>query len=374
MGCRLIAASQSFFNTQSLYHNCMNRFLGIYFLVIIAGFSSCKEKGGGNIVPPPPPVNSFSNPVLSSGPDPWILKQGSTYYYTHTLGNRIAVWKTPKVTELRSVTPVTIWSAPATGSNSQNVWAPELHFINNKWYAYYTAGSSADLSTQRSFVLENSSADPQSGTWVSKGKIYDAAADFFSIDGTTFSYNSNNYFIWSGQASASDNTQRIYIARMSDPWTLATPRSLISSPQYTWETMGAPPAVNEGPEILKDAAGRVFLIFSASGCWTDDYALGMMSLRDGGDPLLAADWTKNNLPVFSKNVAAGVYGPGHNSFFKSADGTEDWIMYHANPATGLGCGDNRSPRIQKFTWNTDGTPNFGVPLSSSTYLAKPSGE
>jgi GH43 family beta-xylosidase len=149
---------------------------------------------------------------------------------------------------------------------------------------------------------------------------------------------------------------------------------VISSPQYAWEMFGAPPAVNEGPEILKNAAGKVFLVYSASGCWTDDYGLGMLTLRDGGDPLLAADWTKTSTPVFSKNVAASVYGPGHNSFFKSVDGSEDWILYHANPASGLGCENNRSPRIQKFTWNTDGTPNLGVPVSTSTFITKPAGE
>ncbi len=343
-------------------------------LMVITGFSACKKSSTPAPIPPPPAANTFANPVLPSGPDPWIMQQGSNYFYTHTLGNRLSLWKTNKVTELRNATPVPIWSAPATGPNSKNVWAPELHFINNKWYTYYTAGSSSDLGTQRSFVLENSNADPLSGTWIEKGKIYDPAADFFAIDGTVFNHAGNSYFLWSGHASATDVVQRIYIARMADPWTLATPRSLISSPQYTWESVGAPPAVNEGPEILKNAAGKVFLVFSASGCWTDDYGLGLLALRDGGDPLVAADWTKTATPVFSKNVAASVYGPGHNSFFKSADGTEDWILYHANPASGQGCGDNRSPRIQKFTWNTNGTPNFGLPVSTSTFITKPSGE
>ena len=161
---------------------------------------------------------------------------------------------------------------------------------------------------------------------------------------------------------------------MSNPWTLATARSLISSPDFAWEKAGAPPAVNEGPEILKNAAGKVFLIYSASGCWTDDYALGMLTLKDGGDPLVPSDWTKTATPVFLKNVSGSVFGPGHNAFFKSADKSEDWIIYHANSSSGQGCGDTRSPRMQKFTWNTDGTPNFGAPLNMYTTIAKPGGE
>jgi GH43 family beta-xylosidase len=349
----------------------------LLFIGISAAISCGKgNSGGGGVTPPPvnPPVTTFTNPLLPSGPDPWIIKKDNNYYYTHTLGNRIALWKTQKVSELNKATSKTVWNAPATGVNSKNIWAPELHYVDNKWYLYYTAGSSPDLSTQRAFVLENSGADPLSGTWVDKGKIGDANADFFSIDGTVFTYNNKNYFIWSGQASAVDNTQRLYIARMSNPWTLETSRSLISSPQLNWEMQGAPPAVNEGPEILKNSSGKVFLIYSASGCWTDDYALGMLTLKDGGDPLNGSDWTKTPAPVFAKKPSASAFGPGHNSFFKSPDGTEDWIIYHANSASGQGCTDTRNPRMQKFTWNADGTPNFGEPVSINTGIKKPSGE
>ena len=348
----------------------------LLFILVYSTIVSCGKKGGGNTTPNPPgpPANTFTNPLLTSGPDPWIIKKDNYYYYTNTSVNRITVWRTTKVTELKTALTQTIWTAPATGPNSKNIWAPELHFLNNKWYAYYTAGSSTDLSTQRTFVLENPNADPLTGIWVEKGQIGDPAANFFAIDGTVFTYNGNNYFLWSGQASATDNTQRIYIARMSDPWTLATARVLLSSPQYAWEMSGAPPAVNEGPEVLKNPSGKIFLIYSASGCWTDDYALGMLTLNDGGDPLNASDWTKSSTPVFTKKASANVFGPGHNSFFKSVDGTEDWIIYHANSSSGQGCGDTRNPRIQKFTWNANGTPNFGEPVATGAAITKPSGE
>jgi GH43 family beta-xylosidase len=329
-------------------------------------------KSGKNPAPnPPPPTNTFTNPLLPSGPDPWIIRKDNNYYYTHTLGNRIGIWKTARVSELKNAAVQTIWNPPATGANSKNIWAPEIHFLNGKWYAYYTAGS-GDLSTQRTFVLENANADPLTGTWTDKGKIGDAAADYFAIDGTVFTHNNMNYFIWSGQASATDNIQRIYIARMSDPWTLSTSRVLISSPQYDWEKNGG--QVNEGPEILKNSAGKVFLVYSASGCWTDDYALGMMTLQDNGDPLNASAWVKSPSPVFTKKPSNAAYGPGHNAFFKSVDGTEDWIIYHANSSAGQGCGDARNPRMQKFTWSSTGVPVFGEPVAAGSNITKPSGE
>src|SRR5690606_26063170 len=153
--------------------------------------------------------------------------------------------------------------------------------------------------------------------------------------------------------------QQLYIAKMSNPWTIEGERVQISEPEYDWEMHGL---VNEGPQILRNQDGEIFIIYSASGCWTDDYALGMLSFNEEGDPLNPDDWVKNPEPVLTKHPGNGAFGPGHNSFFKSPDGTEDWIIYHANPMSGQGCGGNRSTRIQKFTWTDEGEPYFGEPV------------
>jgi GH43 family beta-xylosidase len=67
-----------------------------------------------------------------------------------------------------------------------------------------------------------------------------------------------------------------------------------------------------------------------------------------------------------------VFAPGHNTFFSSPDGTEDWMAYHANDKESDVCDMGRTPRIQKFTWNDDGTPNFGTPVAAGEPLAVPS--
>jgi hypothetical protein len=86
------------------------------------------------------------------------------------------------------------------------------------------------------------------------------------------------------------------------------------------------------------------------------------------DPLSPSSWTKKSTPVFHRSDANGVYGPGHNGFFTSPDGTENWIVYHANSSSSGGCGNGRTTRAQKFTWNSDGTPNFGTPVALGTSL------
>ena len=119
--------------------------------------------------------------------------------------------------------------------------------------------------------------------------------------------------------------------------------------------------------------GRTFIVYSASHCSTPDYKLGMLTYN-GGDPLDSSSWVKSPNPVFQRYNANGVYGPGHNGFFKSPDGTEDWIVYHANASASGGCDINRTTRAQKFTWNADGTPNFGTPVALGVTLTAPSGE
>ncbi len=185
--------------------------------------------------------------------------------------------------------------------------------------------------------------------------------------------------IWSGWEGDTNGRQDIYIAKMKNPWTIDGERVRISSPVYEWERHGKlndslnPPNVyvNESPQILKNKR-KVFLIYSASGCWTDEYSLGMLTLKGRRKLLDSSRWLKSPVPVFTKSTVNNVYAPGHNSFFKSPDKTEDWIIYHANSKPGQGCGRNRSPRAQKFTWNKDGSPYFGVPVIEDELLTVPS--
>jgi hypothetical protein len=119
--------------------------------------------------------------------------------------------------------------------------------------------------------------------------------------------------------------------------------------------------------------GQTFLTYSASSCNTPDYKLGMLTLT-GSNPLAAASWTKKSTPIFQRSDGNGVYGPGGQGFFNSPDGTETWMVYHANETTAQGCGATRTSRIQKISWNSDGSPNLGTPAALGSTLTAPSGD
>jgi GH43 family beta-xylosidase len=344
----------------------------LFFISISAVLCNKPSNSGGTDVNPPVAGDStFTDPLFSSGPDPWVFQKDTLYYYTHTFGNKIALFKTNKMSTLSTASLTTVWTPPGTGAYSRNIWAPEIHYLQNKWYIYFAADD-GDNKNHRLYALENTSDDPTKGNWEFKGKVSDPT-DKWAIDGSAFQYNNQWYLLWSGWEGDVNIRQNIYIAKLKNPWTIEGDRVMIASPTYEWEKIGDPD-VNEGPEALQNGSGNLFITYSASGCWTDDYSLGLLTLKLGGDPMNAMDWTKAPNPVFTKKPEHGAYGPGHNGFFKSRDGKEDWIIYHANSIAGQQCSNARNPRIQKFTWNSDGTPNFGEPVKINSPIKKPSGE
>ncbi|MBO0931449.1 glycoside hydrolase family 43 protein [Fibrella aquatilis] len=347
-------------------------FSSLILLVFLGGYG-CK-KTPDPVTPMPPvvvvdTVGKFSNPILPVGPDPWVVANGGFYYVMHTTGNSLRIYKTASMSRLSAARPVTVWTPPATGPNSRNIWAPELHLLNGKWYIYYAADDGNDKN-HRMFVLENAAADPTTGTWTDRGQLM-LADNKWAIDATVLNLNNQLYCAWSGWENDLGGPQAIYISKLINSYTAEGPRVRLSFPDYAWEKQGF--GVNEGPEFLVNG-GKVFLVYSASFCGTDFYALGQLTASSTANLTDAAAWTKSANPVFGPYGSSGTYGVGHNSFFQTPNGKENWIVYHANAAPGQGCGDNRSVRMQPFTFNTDGTPNFGQPVPLSQVLKRPSGE
>jgi len=144
---------------------------------------------------------------------------------------------------------------------------------------------------------------------------------------------------------------------MENPWTIGGKRVMISEPEQKWE-LGINHDINEGPQVLKHNED-LFIVYSGRESWLRHYKLGMVKLKslDSG-PLDTNSWTKSG-PVFESSDS--VYGPGHASFTKSQDGTEWWIAYHAKKDT-TPSWENRYAHLKSFTWNKDGTPDFGNPV------------
>jgi GH43 family beta-xylosidase len=334
------------------------RYRFILFLMMVFSAAGCSKY-----------VGKLGNPLLPSGADPWAIYKKPYYYYTQTYGDSIVIWRTKSMRNLPRAERKTVFVPPAGTAYSKQIWAPEIHFIDNNWYIYFAADDGKN-ENHRIYALHNPSADPFNGSFQFKGKIADSS-DKWAIDASVFNYRDTLYMVWSGWEGDINGRQDIFIARMSNPLQVQTQRVRVSTPFYDWERHGDlndpdnPPhvAVNEGPQILM-GRDSLYLVYSASGCWTDHYCLGMLSLSRSADLLDSSAWIKKSNPVFETNISNGVYAPGHNSFFTSPNGKRDYILYHANSHPNEGCGRRRSPRAQQFFWNKNGSPEFGAPVKT----------
>jgi GH43 family beta-xylosidase len=274
--------------------------------------------------------------------------------------------KADTIAGIKKAEPVQIFQ-DSTEDRCCNFWAPEFFLLDGpngpRWYGYYTGGATGDdfVQTQFQHVIESEGTDPM-GPYHYKGKLVERNA----LDGTVLQLDSKMYAVY----SVWNETQDLAIKEMSNPWTTVGEETTLSRPELDWERQDG--TVNEGPVALQ-RNGRTFIVYAASACWGPNYKLGLLEYR-GGDPLDVKSWHKYPDPVFQREDANGVYAPGHNTIFKSPDGTEDWIVYHANDNESDVCDMGRTPRIQKFGWKEDGTPDFGIPVSTETKLAVPSGE
>ena len=343
------------------------------FITVLLFVSGCKpaavaptqENEGSKMQNVTLPV--YNNPTLEQRADPWVYKHTDGYYYfTASVPeyDRIELRRAKTINELATAEAVTIWNKHDAGPMSYLIWAPELHFINDKWYIYFSAGGSPEVFDHRIFVLECSDTNPIEGSWDEKGKIK-TKWDSFALDATTFVHNEKQYLLWAQNDPKTRANSNVYIASMSNPYTLDSDPVLLTSPELSWERKKY--WVNEGPAVLV-RNGKIYVTYSASATDTN-YCMGMLWIDDTKDLLNIENWSKSQEPVFKTSIENSQFGPGHNSFTVAEDGKTDVLIYHARnyaEIKGEALYDpNRHTRAQAFTFGADGFPVFGIPVADT---------
>ncbi|RYC79294.1 Extracellular exo-alpha-(1-_5)-L-arabinofuranosidase [Fusarium oxysporum f. sp. narcissi] len=310
------------------------------------------------------PAAHYNNYLVYQRADPHIVKHSNGwYYFTASVPeyDRVILRRSRTIQGLTDAEEVTIWDKKDSDAGVGYVWAPELHYIGDKWYIYFALGRKSDFDI-RIFVLEGTGDDAVTADWIEKAWV-ETDWDTFSLDATTFEVDGTRYLCWAqSDPTWSDANTSIMLAPMLNPWTLKLPAVAISRPELAWERVRN--IVNEGPYALvkKD---KVWLTYSASS--TDqNYVMGLLSADYRAELMNPAVWNKSQEPIFKSNANTSQYGPGHNSFTISEDGKSDILVYHSRQYRDINGeplnNPDRHTRVQKLYWKADGSPNFGIPV------------
>ena len=317
--------------------------------------------------------DAYPNPFIMERADPYVIKHKGKYYFTASYPafgsvekgyDRIILRESDTLLGLADGEEKTIWKAHDEGIMARHIWAPEIHYILNKWYCFFAAGEKEEIWNIRPFVLV-CDGDPMTDEWIELGKMQasegdDISFNSFSLDMTYFENKGKHYLIWAEIIGDSS----LFMAEIDphEPNKLISKPILLTKPEYDWEKLTF--RVNEGASVLKHGY-KVFVFFSASGTGSE-YCMGVIYADEDSDLMDVNSWTKVSFPVLQTSDLEGQSGPGHNSFTIDDNGNTV-IVYHARPASHLEgkcgsiCDDSlydpcRHARIKRVYFAKDGAP------------------
>ncbi|WP_245642283.1 family 43 glycosylhydrolase [Nonomuraea candida] len=118
--------------------------------------------------------------------DPTVVKRSDGTYLLAYTGDNIPLKTSNDRTAWRNVGPAfpggVPWAHPYT-NNSNQIWAPDLTYVNGRYYMYYSASSNG---SSRSAIFLATSTTGAAGSWRHEGLIYESRAgdNFNAIDPT----------------------------------------------------------------------------------------------------------------------------------------------------------------------------------------------
>lgn len=320
---------------------------------------------------------TFNNPVADYA-DPSVFYRDGWYYYTYSEtymgGAGLFMRRAANLCDIGKSEPVMIWAQKVSGTAGEvtSLWAPQLYYIEGKWYLYATcSGSTDEAEARRPYIWVGKTDDPTDG--------FDYYGTFANLDKTVFSYLSPRlisyggrlYVVFGGFFRSEDKIagvkhyQRLFMAELSDPLTMKTACTVISYPTLSWESEGKV-SIEEGPFPIVSPGGTLYLAFSAGQTRTDAYCTGVLEFTGSeSDSLLdPALWKKHSSVLATSNISGRIFSPGATVFVQSADGSSYYAVYHAKQFSEIGY-TLRRLYIQPLTFEND-YPVLGNPPAADT--------
>lgn len=274
---------------------------------------------------------TYSNPILGGDyPDPSILRVGSDYYMTHSSFNYypgLIIWHSTDLIHWERI-------SHALTQNVGSVWAPDLVFVNDKYFIYFPAGGT-------NWVVY---ADSPNGPW---SEPVDLKLNGFIDPGHVVDDKGNRYLYLS----------KGYVVKLTSDGLSTT-----EEPIFNYEGWQFPKEWStecfclESPKsTVKD--GYYHLITAEGGTAGPATAHMVVSAR-AKSPYGPFENSPYNPIVHTKNRGERWWNQGHGTLVDDINGNW-WIMYHGYEKNYQTLG--RQTLMLPIEWTKDGW--FKVPDS-----------
>ncbi len=287
---------------------------------------------------------TYTNPIggITGIGDPCMLKHRDRYYLYATSGpdTGYRVWESTNMVDWEPRGFALSRFHPENNWGRKSFWAPEVLYYQDRFYMVYSARAA-----DGHLKIAIASSEGPLGPFVNvKAPLFDRGMSF--IDGHIFIEDGTPYLYYVKDCSENiidgDHVSQIFVQQLKPDMTGLTGEPvLVTEPSQAWEDTTAEWQWNEGPYVLKHN-GQYYLTYSANGYFSPNYAVGYATAADPLGP-----WRKyEKNPILAKDLSIGVSGPGHNTFVRSPDDSELFIVYHAHTDT-ANPGGNRNVNIDR---------------------------
>ncbi|MBZ0321186.1 MAG: glycoside hydrolase family 43 protein [Anaerolineae bacterium] len=297
---------------------------------------------------------TYTNPVYPHYfADPFVLKHDEHYYAYGTgpagpNGERFPVLHSPNCVDWERLG----WSLIPSGGT--DFWAPEVAYVDGQFYMYF----SAQGIDGKDHHLRVATSQAPTGPFWDTGKIL-VPDQPFSIDPHPFQDQDGQWYLFYARdflttdeeahvgtgivvsrlldMTTLDNSPHIVVRPHAD-WHLFLPQRSMYGEVYDWYTV-------EGPSTLLH--NNHYYCFYSGGAWErDNYGVACVVADSPLGPYLRPEYAQAPL---LRTVPEQVIGPGHNSFTRSLDGSQTYMVYHAWDAARTA----RLMRIDPLHWEGD---------------------
>lgn len=296
---------------------------------------------------------TYTNPVISftSAADPAVIRGQDGYFYLYATqtdkywmpiyrSKDLVNWEYQK-TAFRNATKPTI---PGGGA----FWAPEIHYINNKYVLYFSWAKWGDGNS--SYTAVATSDSPLGDFPDSKALITNEEFGSNVIDQYYYEDGGKKYMFFG-------SFNGIFVTELTDDG-LSVKRDTSGKPTLKKKVCGN---AFEATNIYKKN-GYYYLFASINNCCPSDGLQSKYKVVVGRSKSLfgpyvdksGKDMLNNSWELVLEGDGQKWFGPGHNATIIQDDEGTEWMIYHSYQKTGNGVG-GRLGMLDRLQW-VDGWP------------------